>query len=328
MLSQSESETKVRISGLLSEINQVFGSNLAYTPSSMFGDVPVIDDKLLYQIANVVYAAVSDSHISKEAGQEIMGSVYEYHSNINYDRAIRMTKKGEILAYKALKSSYIRNGILYFCKKWGSFDNSAEAVEKTEKLRTRRMKLLQGVFKRKLVPAFIKMEDLKTVPEISFVYMVGASGKIADTDSLIDSGKFSLKINFYVDENSLLKRDAVDWLSTLVHELHHCGQYQKFYDIRMKSDNYWCLPKQGGKVPEEVLYVRLKYVGNNQQAMLNSPLEQEAYTVQTAFDNSVRDFLKLTDRQTRKGFVNNLNGYDAERIIRVYNDVSEMLNVR
>ena len=323
-----EIKNRMQTCGIVSVINNMFGSNIACEQAVMFGEKPV-DDKLLAKITDVVYRAASEEKLSLDQAREVMGVVYEYHSEMDETRANKMAEKGRNFAHKAMKSHQLNTAMRKFCDAWGMFDEAESAADKNT-LTERRKDALENVFKKEIVPAFIKIEGLNVKPAIKFDYGTDDVNYAVTEASFTEKG-CDISVTFYFKDDALLEKDAVDWMAMFVHELHHCSQYQKMSKNFVRH-GYWGFDNNG-KVDEMMMYPMLRYAHANGHvaAEINNPMEQEAYAAERAFECSLRQFFDLPKEESKSAnetFLNNMYGEGFLNNLAVYKAVNEKLKVR
>lgn len=275
------------VSGIVPVINDMFGSNIVCDDAVMFGGQP-IDDDLLRQIVKVVCDAVDRGEISRDQGKEIMGVAYEKHTVIDAERADRMIDKGSRLASEVLRHRNARKKALEFCDAWGMDKIEDFNLDVSRALFNERKKALK-ILGKGLFPELCKMGELSITPELLFVDSKDTDS-YAITKFVIRDGKLKTRIFFYLTDETVLSRDGVDVVSTLVHELHHCKQIEDTYNVLMKRNegrNIWGDEKKA----EMMMYIRLSYSGTR-EAMLNNPVEQEAHSVDIAFNKAFREYFE------------------------------------
>ena len=275
---------KAAVSGIVPLINDIFGSNIVCDDAVMFGGQP-IDDDLLKQIGDVVHEAMIRDDISLKEAREFMGVAYEYHTEIEPNRMESMITKGRKIAHDLLDEKESRNKVVDFCEKWGTktvYIDSKEANKLFEERNPLFSYLGENIF-----PDFCRICGVRS--KFSLCYDDTIS-QFAVTNRSFKTGDMELEVVLYPRLMTLRKR-AVDALTTIAHEMHHCNQSQEFYRMKLQSKDDSYASVVDGKVSEVVVYSRL-YSSENYFTLVNNPLEQEAHAVETAFEVSMEDFMK------------------------------------
>ena len=292
-------KAKIAQSGVVSVINGMFGSHLTCDSAVMFGEKP-IDDKLLYEIGNVVCLAARDGKLTKDDVQAVMAPVYELHSKIDNYRFDTMVEKGRIEAYAALSNDKIRSDIDKFKQVWGD-ECFIESVNFAK----------YGNERRKALP-FISNNILPEMFSVCGVYpeyeieTEKHTGQYANAWYVIKDSRLSLFFRLFLTDKACSQQTALELLATVAHELHHCSQDQNFYNIRVKTPcDYWCVSPLTGKIPAEVVWERA-LSADYPVARRRNPLEQEAYTVESAFKYCLNEYYNSDGNGERNSFVASL----------------------
>ena len=318
-------KNKIAESGLTNVFNEMFGCHLTCDRAVMFGEKPV-DDDLLYEIGNTVCLAVKSGKLTKDELQAVMAPVYELHSKVNNDRFDRMANKGRHIACKILSDDKMRNDIDKFKREWG--DGYTFVASEFP---------IYGKKRRRTVPD-IQNNLLPNMFEVCGVYpklqieTEGPAGQYAFTKYSIKQGDFSQCIELFLDDESCAFQTATGLLATIAHELHHCSQNARFYRIRTKTpEDYWCVSPTTGKIPQEVVWERASSV-DYFVANRRNPLEQEAYTVESAFEYCLNKYYKTDGKSKKKAVIAALkkpcdeemkNGID-NILLKKYNSLREI----
>lgn len=289
----------IAVSGLVPTINKMFGSNIKCDSAAMFGDKP-IDDNLLYEVANTVCLAVRRGDITREEAKAVVAPAYEMHSEIDPVRFDNMVSKGKNIVYQVLSDDKIRKDVDDFKQIWGDEALSLKDYERySPYLIDKRRKTLPE-FEAKILPDFFKVCGVYPSYKID---TQTASGDNAACFNSIENGQINLYVEFYFSDFPTVFQTALDLMSSVAHELHHCSQYQIFYNTRRQNRDYWCISQDGKRIPQEIIWERTNGSNYSLSAGLNNPLEHEAYTIQNTVGYFMEEYYLADSNSERRAVV-------------------------
>jgi len=265
-------EISVSESGVTSVINKMFGSSIVCDSATMFGDKAVIDDNLLYEIANTVCLAVEKNEITKEQAGAVLDPVFELHSKIGDDRFDRVVGLGMSATYQLLSDDKMRGGLDDFQKQW---DKS------TANLGTRRQAI--PLFQQKVVPGVFSVCGVQSEVVIEDTASAGVLNRVAYTERKVSNFKPQCRMIFYFSDKNCTEKSAISWTSTAYHESFHCLQLNDALKFRKRYCNVWGHNSASTQIPEVIIWNSMGIGKYSIEANLNNPMEQEAYSFQHTF---------------------------------------------